>query len=256
MSNARQNRVLLQICAIAILLALAAPAEFAGQTPDVATIVAHMSRVELQAMSDQRAYELTRKYQIFEKDQAVPRTEVLARIDFVPPGEKKYEIAESTGGMGERAIRHALDREVDLTRNPERAEMTERNYSFTLAGEAELNGRRCWILESHPKRDDKDLLKAKLWVDEETYLILRIAGHPQKNPSFWVKDIHVVMDYGEISGMWMHTATRAEADIRFTGQFTVVSHDLSLQAEPMVVNAAARRPRHSNTPALVGVAIP
>ncbi len=180
---------MLQVIAVAILLAMAAPAAVSGQSPDLAAIVAHMSRVERQAMDDQRAYELTRKYQIFEKDNTVPHTEVLAHIEFTPPGEKSYAIEQSTGGMGERAIRHALDREVDLTRNPDRAAMTERNYSFTLAGEADLDGHHCWVLGSHPKRDDKDLLKADLWVDQDSYRILRIVGSPQKTPSFWVKDI-------------------------------------------------------------------
>jgi len=221
---------------------------------DLNTLVQKMTDVQLQVREQYRSYELLRKYQVFTKDEQKPSTEVMARIEYLPPDQKSYAIERSTGGMGERAIRHALDHEMDLTKDPDRIEMTERNYTFTLAGTDDINGRRCWILESHPKRDEKDLLHAKVWVDQQNYRILRIIGHPQKSPSFWVKDIDLELDYGEMGGMWMHTSTRAVAQIRFTGPYTVVSHDVSIQATPMV--AKARRQHRLPATAVAAAVMP
>ena len=229
-----------------------ASASEATPATDLKTIVQKMTEAQQEVREQYRSYELTRRYEIFDKDKVKPSTEVTARIDYLPPDQKKYAIEKSTGGMGERAIRHALDHEMDLTKSPEKIEMTERNYTFSLLGETQMNGHKCWLLESHPKRDEKDLLNAKVWVDEDSYRVMRIAGHPQKSPSFWVKDIDLTLEYGEMGGMWMHTATRAVADVRFTGAYTVVSHDVNIRSTPMVAKA---RPRHGarNAAALAAV---
>jgi len=242
MSVLRQITNAVFVCLAATATALHAPA----QAPDLPTIVTRMSAAQHEEQAKYGAYQLMRRYQVFDSDdKGKARTELIAKIDFAPPGQKSYTIEKSTGGMGERAIRHALDHEVDLTKSPERVEMTERNYTFSYAGEETIAGERCYVLESHPKRNDSDLLKAKIWVDTDDFHIRRVSGHPQKSPSFWVKDVDLTLEYGQVHGMWMHTSTRAEAQIRFSGPFTLVSRDLSLQVAPQVAKAQSRRqPRH------------
>ncbi|GAC1655804.1 MAG: hypothetical protein NVS9B15_16720 [Acidobacteriaceae bacterium] len=226
------------------------------QSSDLATIVAKMSEVQHRAQDQHQAYELLRRYQVFDKDDQKLKTDLLARIEFAPPEQKSYTIEKSSGGIGERAIRHALDHEMDLTRSPERVEMTERNYSFTLAGEETLKGERCFVLEAHPKRNDHDLLKARIWVDSDDFHIRKIQGHPQKSPSFWVKDIELTLEYSEMSGMWMHTTTRADADIRFSGPFTLISRDLSVHLAPAeLAKSAVPRARPLRAAALAGAAL-
>jgi hypothetical protein len=219
---------------------------------DLPSIVSRMSQVQHEAVAESRAYQLTRKYQVFNnkdsnndgiRDDQYPKTELLATIDYMPAGHTSYRIDHSTGGMGERAIRHALDHEADFAKTPDRVEMTERNYTFSFVGVDEMGGRRCYVLQSHPNRDDRYLLKAQVWVDAENFRILKIHGRPQRSPSFWVKDLDLTLEYGELGGMWMHTTTRADANVRFDGSFTLLANAVSVkpEASDTVARQKARR---------------
>jgi hypothetical protein len=221
-----------------VMSALLGPLHLCAQVPDLNTIVARMEAADRLVFAQQRSYELTRQYQLFGKESEKPRTEVLAKIAFDPPGQKSYEIQRSTGGMGERAIRHALDHEMALTRDPGPAAVDRQNYQFSFEGEEIYRGRRCYVLGLHPKRNERDLLNGKAWVDAETYRISKIEGSPTKNPSFWVKKLQLTIEYAEITGIWLH-ATTANADIRFGGPVTLVSRNLTVQAAP--VQAANRQ---------------
>ncbi|MBV9671039.1 MAG: hypothetical protein JOZ43_08800 [Acidobacteriales bacterium] len=227
-------------------------AQAVAQAPDVATIVQKMTLA--QRANQELSYELLREYQVFAASDAQPRTEVLARIDFAPPGQKTYTIERSTGGMGERAVRHALDHEMDLTKDPERIELTERNYNFSYVSEDTLAGHQCFVLAARPKRNDRDLLIASIWVDAQNYRIRRIQGHPQKSPSFWIKSLELTLNYDERHGMWMQTSTHAQADVRFSGPFTLLSQDLSVHLTPAVASSR-NRSRNVRTAMLAGAAL-
>lgn len=223
--------------------------------PDLANIVSRMSVVQREVMESYREYELMRRYELFGSGDQQPRTEVLAKINYTPPGQKSYHIEQSTGGMGERAIRHALDREVDLTKDPERVEMTQRNYTFTFDGTEDLRGVRCYVLETHPKHGDRDLLKAKVWVDASSFHILKIQGHPQKSPSFWVKDVDLTLEYGELGGMWMHITTKADADVRFSGPFKLLARNVSIHSAATMARVQPARHKRGPVAAIAGAAI-
>jgi hypothetical protein len=219
---------------------------------DLPSIVSRMSQVQHDVIAESRVYQLTRKYQVFKnkdsnkdgvRDDQRPKTELLATIDYMPAGATSYRIDHSTGGMGERAIRGALEHETELAKAPERIEMTERNYTFSFAGLDQLRGRRCYVLQSHPKRDDRYLLKAQLWVDAENFRILKIHGRPQRSPSFWVKDLDLTLEYNELGGMWVHTTTRADADVRFDGSFTLLANAVSVKPEVTVTQARQKARR-------------
>ena len=211
-----------------------------AQAPSTSDIVARMQQAQHEVVP--QAYQSVRRYEVFRRDGQHPHTEIVAQVDYVPPGQKSYEIKSSTGGMGERAIRHALDHEVDLTREPEKVEFNERNYDFALVGsdDCEWIQRPCYLLQATPKRSDQDLLKSKIWVDAETFRIMRVQGSPSKSPSFWIKDLDLTIDFGEIGGVWTRTVTRAEAQVRFSGAYTVLAHTVSMQPDNVV--AAKRAP--------------
>jgi hypothetical protein len=253
----RNHRILLHTTlGLSVLFALVSahfPVWAQAPSIDLPLIVSKMSQVQHEALAESRAYQLTRKYQVFNNkdsnkdgipDDQRPKTELLATIDYMPAGQTSYRIDHSTGGMGERAIRHALDHEAELAKTPERMEMTERNYTFSFEGVDQLRGRKCYVLQSNPKRDDRYLLKAQVWVDAENFRILKIHGRPQRSPSFWVKDLDLTLEYNELGGMWMHTTTRADADVRFDGSFTLLANAVSVKPEVTVTQARqkTRRP--------------
>src|SRR5579864_5774296 len=210
-----------------LLLLVQTGAASDAQGPNLETIIQRLTQAQLENHSRARPYSLTREYKLFAEDGNAPRSEVVATINFLPPNAKSYDIEQSTGGMGERVVRHILDHEVDVARDAKDMMVDTRNYDFDLAGEEMIGARPCYRLNITPKHQRKDLLKATMWVDKDSYHILRMEGEPAKSPSFWVKDVHVILNFNEVAGMWMQTETHAVARLRFGGEYKLTSHDLN-----------------------------
>ncbi len=77
------------------------------------------------------------------------------------------------------------------------------------------------VLRIVPKRKDKNLLRGWIWVDARTFRIRRIEGVPAKSPSFWIKDIHITLQFADVNGMWIPTSFDAMATVRLLGRYTL-----------------------------------
>lgn len=216
--------------------------------PDISTLIKRIVEAQLDNRARSKPYSVTREYKVFGGDINRPRTEVLAQVNFLPPNVKSYGIDQSTGGMGEKVVRRILDHEVDSTRDPKLMMINDTNYDFAFTGSQTVAGVPCYKLEITPKHERKDLLNAAIWVDKDSYRILRIEGEPAKSPSFWVKDVHVVLEFAEVAGMWLQTTTKAMAHMRFGGEYRIVSRDVNYDvAQTVAANSAApSRRRHSS----------
>jgi len=202
-------------------------------------IIQRMEEAQLQNRQQVRPYSVTRDYLLYGSEPDHIKGHIVAKVNFLPPNQKSYDIAESTGGFQEKVVRRVLDHEVDVTRDPQDTWLTSRNYNFELLGEQQLNGRRCYLPRSHPKRSDKNLMKANIWVDAASFRILRLDGEPNKNPSFWIKDVHITLDFGDVSGMWLQTHTQATARVRFAGDYKMYSRDMRYETAPVMASATA-----------------
>jgi hypothetical protein len=234
------------------LQANAVAAEQATSTagrPDLSTLIRRIAEAQLDNGNRVKPYSVTREYKVFGGDAIRPRTEVVAKVNFLPPNVKSYDIDQSTGGMGEKIVRHILDHEVDATRDPRTLMVNEQNYSFAFIGEDMLDGNSCYRLTIAPKHERKDLLKATIWVDKNSYHIVRMEGEPAKSPSFWVKDVHLVLEFDEVAGMWLQTETHAMAHLRFGGEYKITSQDIGYDVSPAIaanVHRVAAHRRHSS----------
>ena len=218
-----------------------------SEQPDLATLVKNITDAQLQNRERVKAYSVTREYKVFGNDAAQPRTDVVAKVNFLPPNVKSYDIDQSTGGMGEKVVRHILDHEIDAARNPNPMMVNEQNYRFEYVDEETLDSNPCYKLRITPKHERKDLLKATVWVDKSSYHILRIEGDPAKSPSFWVKDVHLVLEFGEVAGMWLQTETQALAHLRFGGEYKITSQDLGYDVSHTVAANTAPMLRHRHS---------
>lgn len=220
--------------------------------PDLATIIQRLTQAQFENHMRAKAYSLTREYKVFGADANRPRADVVATVNFLPPNMKSYDIDQSTGGMGEKVIRHILDREIEAARDPTEMMINDQNYDFVFAGEAVTAGRSSYRLNITPKHQCKNLLTASVWVDRDSYRILRIEGEPTKSPSFWVRDIHLILEFGEVAGMWMQTGVHASARMRFGGEYNVTSQNLNydvaraVAANPPSASLSMPRRRHSS----------
>ena len=224
---------------LAILLLTCAAAY--AQSPDVQQIVNRMTQAQNQARQQLRPYLATRNYQIFKGEEK--KTEVTAEVTYAPPQEKSFNITKSTGGTGEHVVKKTLEHEVEATRAPQAYDISPENYDFAYSGEESCHTSQCYVLELKPKRDCKDLVEGRVWVDKSTYLIHKLEGELAKSPSWWVKKALVSVEYGSIAGMWLQVRTVATAKLRMIGDYRMISHDTSLRTGNTV--ATNLRPNQS-----------
>jgi hypothetical protein len=195
----------------------------AQETVDI--IVGRMVAAVQKCKSRDPGFAIRREYQLFDKKWE-SKAQVVIRITFVPPNRRRYEIESSRGGIGERILRDIVSREMEAPDAVSQKDLTPENYEFRLLGNEMLDGRRCYVLGLNPRREEKDVIRGRAWVDAETYHLLRIEGDPVKSPSWWIRDLHIVMTFADVDGMWMRTLTHAVANVRFRGKYVMVSRNL------------------------------
>jgi outer membrane lipoprotein-sorting protein len=232
-----------------LLLAVFAGAQEGRSAPDANTIVARMMAVRQNHKAQGRSYTVKRNYELLDK-QEQPKAEVVATITYLPPNEKQYNIESSSGGVGGKVLRDILQKETESSKDEQRKEISPQNYDFQLAGEEAVDGRNCYVLSINPKREDKDMIRGKIWVDAQNYNIHRIEGKTVKSPSWWIRDLYILMTFTSVDGMWLHTFTHAVADVRFKGKYVMESRDV--EYSPAAPSTVVRR---KNPGILAGAAI-
>jgi len=206
--------------------------------PTVETILTRMAQARAENRTHLRPYSVIRNYRLFGKEQRMTKAEVIADITFVPPDRKHYAIQQANGmGLGEKIVRQMLEHETDIVKDYGSTDLSPANYDFRFVREDELRGQRCYVLEMLPRRKDKTLLHGQIWVDANTYLLHRTEGEPAKAPSWWLRDSRIVLDYGDVSGMWLQTASESTANVRFVGPHTMVSRDVEYKISELAASA-------------------
>ncbi len=234
----------LGICASSGRVYGQAVGEPAAANSELNTVVAGVTATQVTNHERVRPYTVLREYRLSSEKQSDAESEVVAEVNFMPPGKKDYSIQNTVGnGRGEKVVRRVLDHEAEMAGEWTQTAITEANYTFELLGREPVAGQNCYILQLTPKRDSRDLLKGKAWVDPSTYQIVRIEGEPARTPSWWVKSVKIVLQFADVRGMWMQTSAHADADVRLFGRHTLESHDLDVRTADAV--AQARLPRFS-----------
>ncbi|HEV2495419.1 MAG TPA: hypothetical protein VG204_20365 [Terriglobia bacterium] len=215
--------------------------------PALEITLACMSQAALQNQTRLRPYTVTREYELFGQERDNARSRVIADVIFLPPDSKDYRIQRTEGSMiGERIVRRVLEKEAAITKDGHSKEISQDNYEFRFLREEVASGQRCYVLQLLPRRKDKNLLCGAVWIDADTYLIRRIEGEPQRSPSWWVRDIHIVLSYADVAGMWLPTYSEYTAKVRLLGLSTMLAHDLKYSYSQF---AEARSEPTGKTPA-------
>jgi hypothetical protein len=198
----------------------------------------------------QVSYQVIRQYQLSESSSSHVSSNVVAEVEYFPPDRESYVIQRRSGSSrGEDVVRRILDHESALVAaGPESWSatlLTRDNYTFTNLGESTLDGKTFYLLGLLPKRQQKELIAGRAWVDKRTFLIRRIEGEMTKSPSWLLKRVHVQLDFSDVSGLWLQTAAEATADVRFIGSQTLQAQTLDCRKTGVV--AARSDPKHPRT---------
>jgi hypothetical protein len=212
-------------------------------TPDLNTILSRMEQAQAESHARMSAYSVTREYKFFGDDQQHAKSQVLAKVDFAPPDQKNYTIEQSSGsGQGEKITRKVLDHEKKMMKGDNSSALSRENYDFEYLRCEPINGRRAYVLQLLPKRNEKNLVKGVAWVDAETFHPLRVEGEPMKSPSWWVKSVRYSFTFGPVADMWLQTGMQAVANVRLLGQHTMIARDVNYQLPVQMAALSAPKP--------------
>src|SRR5260370_20383887 len=107
--------------------------------PDVETIVSRMEQAEIASRS-QQPYTLTRSYRFFDNNSQTPTSQVVAKVEFQPPGTKNFAIQKAQGsGQGEKIVRQVLEHERAAAQDQGSQEISRRNYDFKFLRMTHIN---------------------------------------------------------------------------------------------------------------------
>src|SRR5258708_5974075 len=219
-------RLIKLICLLVCIAPVFGAAQAASSSLDIHGIVERMMAAQQENKAHLRTFTVKRDYQVLDK-QLERKAQVVASVTVIPPGQEQYKIESNSGGIiWQKILREVLAKESESPEDLRRTEISPENYDFRLIGDQMLEGRRCYLLALIPKWLDRDLVRGQVWVDAETYNIPRIEGDATKSPSWWVLNMHILMAYGEVDGMWVRTFTHAVANVRFKGKYVMESRGL------------------------------
>ena len=150
------------------------------------------------------------------------RAKKTVRMDYVAPDKKTFmTIAEE----GSSVVRHLvlnrlMDSEASAAAGQEHRDssISPANYTFRLLGEEVLGPHRCFVVEALPTRRDKYLFEGKIWIESQEFAVVRITGHPAKNPSFWIKRADFEREYEKIGDFWLPVRDQTFVDVRLYGK--------------------------------------
>lgn len=190
--------------------------------PDLDLILQRIEDAQHQPPAQSRPYEVVREYKVFRGEDRRPTSEITAQIDFVPPDKKTFKIVQTSGNSwGAKIVRELLSSETSSTRKEHSSEISQANYDFVFLRQQNFRDVPEYVFAIFPKRKDRYLLRGQIWVDVHSFRIRQIEGVPAKSPSFWLKNLHITLQYGELGGMWVPVTFDAIATVRFLGEFTL-----------------------------------
>jgi len=233
-----------------LLLGTGAAASQAAQVsqPDLNALVSKIEQVQLENRARLVPYTVTRRYELSGKAAETFSSAAVADISFDPPDQKTYAIKYSDGGRVEKVVQKILDRESDYARNGKKISFSHDDYSFSYQGQSSINGATYLVLGVTPKRQDKDLLKGRIFVDLASYQIRRFEGQPAKSPSWWLKDVQLETDYGQVGPMWLQTSSKGSADVRWFGAHVMTARDIGYRSEVARLQPSAPVPVKKRRP--------
>src|ERR1700680_2803316 len=151
--------------------------------------------------------------------------ELTGRMTYCNPGRKKFEVLSERGPsiILQRVLRRMLEAEAEASRDDvrEHARITPLKYEFKLLGVEIEQGRPSYTLKVTPKAPDKFSIRGRIWVDSEDFAIVRVEAAPARNPSWLIRNTHVVQQYERLGLVWLLLFNHSETDSFLFGRTEV-----------------------------------
>jgi hypothetical protein len=209
-----------------------------NRAPALGEILDRMEQARAPNRGPHRSYAVMREYSLRRHEHEQPISEVTAEIRSILPGKKKYEIKRASGNLiGKKIVSKILDWETKSV-NDESA-ITRRNYDFGFLRDENLDSHPTYVLSIVAKQKKEDLFNGEVWVDAKTFRVRRIDGSLARKPSWWVRQDHIVLQFAEVKGLWIHTSTEVTAIVRIFGKYVLTAQEVDLMFLSSVTSLCA-----------------
>lgn len=215
-----------------MLTAAVAPLLFAGtlasgpdlQNPPLYEIVDRMMQVEIAQEKNAPYYRSTRSYRLQNADGS-KAVEMVVQVDYNGDSGKTIRVVDQRGaeGMFRRALAKVIEAEVRTSDKDQRdrTRLSPKNYTFQLAGTEVREGRRCFVLQLHPKRLSKFLIDGRAWIDAQDFGLNALEGRTAASVSFWVGKPFISQSYAKVRGIRLLARNRSVADAKLVGRMSL-----------------------------------
>jgi hypothetical protein len=199
-----------------------------------------------------KRYSAVRTYRVTNDKGKVYAQEVV-RVQYQAPDHKKFVVDSEEGSWLIRKLvfQGLLESESETSsgRAHRDSSIGPANYDLRLLGEQDVGPYHCLVAEAHPRRNDKYLFRGKIWVDANDYAIVRIAGQPAQELSFWITRADFVRQYQKIGQFWLPARDQTLVHVRLYGKkFLTIQHgDYRIDPAPEGVSQHQRHDEPTNT---------
>jgi hypothetical protein len=166
------------------------------------------------------AYTAVKRHQVTDSKGEMYAEEI-AHIEYRAPDTTTFVVTSENGWgpNGHFTLDQLIAGEIEATAVGDDGDssITPTNYKLDPLGEQQVGTFHCFVVQATPKRKEKGLFEAKIWIDVNDYAIVRIEGHPVKRPSFWIAREDFVRQYQKIDGFWLPQKYETLVHVRLYG---------------------------------------
>ena len=168
-------------------------------------------------------YTVTERYRVFRGGDSVhPAADMTVKTTYRKDTGKSYTILTQTGSglLLNDVLGRVLDSERLMTQPANRVQalLNSANYTMSVKGDAEMDGRNCLEVAIAPKRISPYLFRGSIWVDPENGSIVKLEGVAAKSPTILTGATRVSRHYEMLNGFPMATHATAVSDSWLVGQ--------------------------------------
>jgi hypothetical protein len=189
-------------------------------------IVAQMQVMNAERLAALEHYVSERTYRVEYKGTGGEHMgEIVVHAEYSAPDQKRFTVVSETGSkfICEKVLRRLVESEREAAQKTNRMQMalSMDNYDVVLAGEEQMDGVKAWVLKVSPKVDNKFTYRGTVWVNADDYGVMRVAGEPAKNPSWWINRASFDSRYVRRGEFWLPGRNVSSSHVRIGGEATL-----------------------------------
>ncbi len=135
---------------------------------------------------------------------------------------KTYRVISRSGSsvLQTRVLEKLLKEEANMSHGLawQQSRLISANYRMRWVGQQMVQGQPCDVLEVVPRVKTPHVLKGRVWVDAQNYLLVRVEGRLITSPSFFAGQPMIVREYKNIDGFAFVQRSHAVSDSLLFGR--------------------------------------